>query len=536
MARRRRLRLPPLLPAAVLAALLCAPPVLASVDAFGDGPAATHTDTRGELREARVAATVADMPGDPGLPLRWCGDERASDDVEHAAFPPSAPQFKLVYARAGDQPDRFSGWQDALQANVALIQRFLGGQGGGTKALRFDMGTRCGPQYVDVASITLPRPRSAYVDQFDAIAGDVRRALGPPAGTRNVAILADGMTGSGAEYGLGQLMLGGTADAPGAGNVHNRGGFASVLFSRDGDPAPGADPRGWWPEGLLHEMTHNLGGVQWSAPHSTQPPGQVQPQYGHCWQGADVMCYVEDAGAAHAMRADCPRLPGAIPQAFDCGRDDYFNPAPPPGSYLATHWNTYDSAFLASCAELAPACGTGADPVPEPPVGTQAPSVAGPVRRGSLLTALPGSWDNGPVTLNLRWQRLQRGTWVDLPATSGFYQPVPADVGRALRVRVVASNADGSAVTASPPTPLVADRGIGRPAARSHRARSRHRGRRTGHNERKSHARIAARKAPVGLADPARPQLRPDGRADRRAHGGRGDGAGAQPPGRRDGR
>ncbi len=93
-------------------------------------------------------------------------------------------------------------------------------------------------------------------------------------------------------------------------------------------PRPGAAKWGWWPEGFLHEMTHNLGAVQWGAPHSTEPRGQSLPQYGHCWQGADVMCYTEDAGAAHAMQQDCAGLPGAIPQNYDCGRDDYFNPAP----------------------------------------------------------------------------------------------------------------------------------------------------------------------------------------------------------------
>ena len=60
------------------------------------------------------------------------------------------------------------------------------------------------------------------------------------------------------------------------------------------------------------------------------------------------------------MQQDCAGLPGAIPQNYDCGRDDYFNPAPAAGSYLATHWNTYDSAFLAPCGEVAPACGGGA--------------------------------------------------------------------------------------------------------------------------------------------------------------------------------
>ena len=123
-------------------------------------------------------------------------------------------------------------------------------------------------------------------------------------------------------------------------------------------------------------MTHNLGAVQWGAPHSTQPRGQSLPQYGHCWQGADVMCYAEDGGRRARRCSDCAGLPGAIPQNYDCGRDDYFNPAPAAGSYLATHWNTYDSAFLAPCGEIAPACGGGTLWVPEPPAAT-----AGPDRR-----------------------------------------------------------------------------------------------------------------------------------------------------------
>ena len=121
--------------------------------------------------------------------------------------------------------------------------------------------------------------------------------------------------------------------------MHNRGGFTSILFSRDGADAPGAPKWGWWPEGFLHEMTHNLGAVQWGAPHSTEPAGQSLPQYGHCWQGADVMCYVEDPGAAHPMQMDCAALPGAIPESYDCGHDDYFNPCPPADTYLAGHWN-----------------------------------------------------------------------------------------------------------------------------------------------------------------------------------------------------
>ena len=114
-------------------------------------------------------------------------------------------------------------------------------------------------------------------------------------------------------------------------------------------------------------MTHNLGAVQWGAPHSTQPRRPEHPQYGHCWQGADVMCYAEDAGAAHAMQNDCAALPGAIPQSYDCGRDDYFNPAPAAGSYLATHWNTYDSSSWRRAARSPRPAAAAQLWVPEPP-------------------------------------------------------------------------------------------------------------------------------------------------------------------------
>ena len=128
-----------------------------------------------------------------------------------------------------------------------------------------------------------------------------------------MVVLADSLSGGTQEYGLGETVMGASGERQGSANVHNRGGLTSILFSRDGAAAPGTAKWGWWPEGFLHEMTHNLGAVQWGAPHSTQPAGQTNPQFGHCWQGADVMCYVESAGASHAMQTDCAALPGRDP-------------------------------------------------------------------------------------------------------------------------------------------------------------------------------------------------------------------------------
>ena len=253
----------------LLATLLPAAPAAA----HGVEGAITHADTREELAFVDVAATAATAAAPDALPYEWCGVARTTDDTAHAALPANSPRFKLVYAHPADRPDRFDGWRNAIQGSVALIQRFLASQTGGAKAARIDMGTSCGHRFVDIQVVHLSGPRSRYVDNFSEIVREVEPRLGTAGGPRNVVILADTLNGIGYDYGLGENVLGAAGDRRGAGNVHNYGGFASVLFSRDGQPAPGAGARSWWPEGFLHEMSHNLGAVQWSAPHSTQPPG-----------------------------------------------------------------------------------------------------------------------------------------------------------------------------------------------------------------------------------------------------------------------
>ena len=167
----------------------------------------THADTRGQLQDVNLADVVstaqAQGDGADGLPVQWCGDETGANNTANAATPANKAQFKVVYAYAADRPDRFAGWMHALQADVAVAQRFLSAQDGGTKALRFDMGTRCGPQFVDVQTVQLPGPRSSYADNFGAIAGAVQRALGAASGPRDAIVLADGLSGGAQEYGLG---------------------------------------------------------------------------------------------------------------------------------------------------------------------------------------------------------------------------------------------------------------------------------------------------------------------------------------------
>jgi hypothetical protein len=216
---------------------------------------------------------------------------------------------------------------------------------------------------------------------------------------------------------------------------------------------------------MLHEMTHNLGGVQLSAVHATQ--------FAHCIDGQDVMCYRDGSAKGNSYTSTvCPVIAGAIPQTYDCGHDDYYDPAPAAGSYLATHWNVYNSAFMASCTQLGAAC--GGDIVATPPVNEGAPAVTGTPRRGAVLVASVGTWLNAPSSYAMQWQRGANGTWIDIPgAVASVYLAGPADVGAALRVLVTAANADGAAVAASAPTAAVTDVAAATPRARSVRIRLR---------------------------------------------------------------
>jgi hypothetical protein len=425
----------------------------------------THRDTPAELAGADIGRTLAraqltsrsTAALEQYLPTTWCGTRRTTDDTANAVFPASAAQIKVVYAYASDQPDRSAAWTDSLQADVSRIEQYLALQSGGRRALRFDMGTNCGAQYVDVQVVALPQARAYYLDDFDRVADDVWAALSAPSGPRDVFILADGASSDGV-YGVGEVDP--TADASGPSNFHNFGGLTGIMFV---EPSTSPNASGWQPTVMLHEITHNLGGVQFSAPHATSEA--------HCIDGEDLMCYPDGSPeSAYYDDTVCPYAGGAIPQTYDCGHDDYYDPAPAAGSYLATHWNVYDSAFMASCTQLGTAC--GGDIVLTPPVNQGAPAVTGTPRRGAVLVASAGTWLNAPSAYAIQWQRGANGAWTDIAGAFGsVYVAGIADVGAALRVLVTAANADGAAVAASPPTATVTD-GAAAPAAPTSHARS----------------------------------------------------------------
>jgi streptogramin lyase len=84
-----------------------------------------------------------------------------------------------------------------------------------------------------------------------------------------------------------------------------------------------------------------------------------------------------------------------------------------------------------------------------PPANTSAPRVRGAPREAATVTALKGSWTNGPTTFSYRWQRCDPSCATIPLATSRSYSLAARDIDASVRVVVTARNAQGSAKASS---------------------------------------------------------------------------------------
>ena len=94
-----------------------------------------------------------------------------------------------------------------------------------------------------------------------------------------------------------------------------------------------------------------------------------------------------------------------------------------------------------------------------PPVVRSLPTVEGEAREEKILTAKNGEWDGrAPITFAYQWRlcKADGTSCADIAGqTNATYTVRAADVNNTLRVRVTATNADGSATAASKVTPVV---------------------------------------------------------------------------------
>lgn len=281
-------------------------------------------------------AAPAYLPNERCLPF-----DNPTDDAANAYQPPGAHVIKVIYAHASDSPNRVHLRYPDLAEGVRDMVEYVYLESGDRKSIRFDLGTAAGADCLDVQRISLPNPASYYDRNNVTAAGqkveaDVRARLGPQPGFRNYIVFADGVPND-----FRSAIADGdpSADSP-DGAAFQAGNRFAVIFDVD------------FTFGLahafgrvgVHELWHLLGAVQSSAPHYGGG--------GHCSEQEDLMC--DQAFGGPQLCADRPYNTTVIVAPLDCGRDDYFNPSPAPGSYLATHWNTYNSAFLCPIGTCVP--------------------------------------------------------------------------------------------------------------------------------------------------------------------------------------
>jgi hypothetical protein len=132
---------------------------------------------------------------------------------------------------------------------------------------------------------------------------------------------------------------------------------------------------------------------------------------------------------------------------------------------------TLAAAALASLATILALPGGGSAITQAVPNNTVEPRITGSATVGSTLNATQGSWSGSPTSFAYQWVRCPRDgglpTGANCAAIGGAstssYVVANADVGHRLRVRVTATNLDGSSTAASNATARVPAPDAGRP-------------------------------------------------------------------------
>jgi hypothetical protein len=287
---------------------------------------------------ARSTATTEDVGG--SAPARWCGGATPRDDVADE-LDNGSMKYHAIYAVPADAPDRLADFAPTIQAGAmgasGLIERLRG------RAIRFDMGTPCGKQFLDISDVRLRRTSaewSAAAQDPTTFATALNEEL-RAAGFDVLSPLDDTATVTGRRVNYvvwfdlpvpdvcGQATRS-TDSRRSPDNFNAWGGKVAVVF-RVGESFCSAD-------GVRHEIGHTLGALVPAAPHAFDGA--------HCNDAAeDTMCY-----------PGSPRVtdgPFHI-RYFDYGDDDYWDPQ---GGGL-DHWTVDMSPFLCPDATCNVAAGT----------------------------------------------------------------------------------------------------------------------------------------------------------------------------------
>lgn len=290
---------------------------------------------------------------DPAAP-RSTGDTAAKALAAPGAKPAcigdgtSGNRVEVLYVHAPGQ-NRLQQYQSSFKqwaAEADAVYNASAEETGGTRRIRYLTEADCTPKITEV------EVQESSFQSFGATNRELA-AKGFDRRDRKYVLFAD----SKRYCGIGTMA---PDDRSGADNRSNFG----PAYAR-------ADSGCWGGNVVAHELGHNLGAVNNSAPNSNRN--------GHCVDEWDLMCYVDDSGVG--MKTVCPDR--AHESRLDCNHDDYFSTAPKPGSYLATHWNIADSVFLSK--------GEGTGPPTAPKTGPK------PVATKVTATSATLTWSKVPA-------------------------------------------------------------------------------------------------------------------------------------------
>jgi hypothetical protein len=179
-------------------------------------------------------------------------------------------------------------------------------------------------------------------------------------------------------------------------------------------------------------------------------PGSTVTANPGTWRGSTPITYQYQWRICGGNGRACHDIAGATGQSYTIRDAD-------PGNTLRVHViasNGDGSNFATSD----PTARIAASPAPSPnaPQNVSPPTISGDTSAGSTLTASPGSWNGSqPMSFRYQWEicGANGNACHDVNGASGTtYQAKSGDAGNTLRVRVTASNSNGTATETSAPT------------------------------------------------------------------------------------
>ncbi|MFB7174157.1 RICIN domain-containing protein [Streptomyces sp. NPDC056254] len=334
-----------------------------------DAPAA-------DAAEAKSAPAAAPSPTATGGSNQAVAAGPAGQTVQCDGDGSTGNRVQVVYVHGPDR-DRYSEYLASFRkwaADADLIYSTSAKETGGIRHIRFVTAADCTPT---VLNIELPATALASF------------------GATNSALASKGLDRRDRKY----MIFADTQVYCGIGTFAGDERPSQDNQSNFGPSYGRTDSGCWGGHTAAHELGHNLGAVNNSAPNTSRGA--------HCTDESDVMCY-SDTPYYPRMRNVCTSQ--AAENVLDCNHDDYFHTDPKAGSYLATHWNIANNQFL-----MKGKGGDGADPdpIPSPPPSRQpngGPTVTvSQVQADSAIASWPKAQDAAWYQVQLNGKHL---TWI----------------------------------------------------------------------------------------------------------------------------